>query len=205
MRLAPVVLCASIVALGACNRADDAKTQPAAGEAAAPAKAPAAADFTAPKRKPGLWTQTVTTAGMTQTVRLCTDATTEEKLSVWGGQSTRDQCARQDIRQGPGGSIAFESVCEMGAGGTVTTTGAMTGDFSSAYVVKARSVTTGAAAPQMNGEHDMTMEAKYQGPCPADFRPGDMEVAQGVKFNVVEMSEGKAPAMGSAMGSAAGR
>ena len=74
----------------------------------------------------------------------------------------------------------------------------MTGDFSSSYVVKAKSVTTGGSAPQMNGERDMTMEAKYQGPCPADFRPGDMEVAPGVKFNVVEMSEGQGPSMGGA-------
>jgi hypothetical protein len=33
----------------------------------------------------------------------------------------------------------------------------------------------------------MTMEAVWLGHCPADFKPGDMEVAQGVKFNILEM------------------
>jgi hypothetical protein len=75
----------------------------------------------------------------------------------------------------------------MGSAGTITSTGTMTGDFSSKYVVNAKSVTTGAGAPQMNGEREMTMEAVWLGHCPADFKPGDMEVAQGVKFNILEM------------------
>jgi hypothetical protein len=175
---------ASVLALAACGKKDADKAPAAPG---APA-AGASKVFTAPQRKPGLWSQTVTTAGMTQTVKICTDAATESKLSLWGGQAGRDLCAQQDIRQGLGGDIAFSSVCDMGSAGTISTNGTIKGDFNSKYVVTAKSVTTGAGAPQMNGEHDMVMEAAWLGPCPADFKPGDMEVAQGVKFNILETS-----------------
>jgi hypothetical protein len=177
------VMTASALALSACGKKDAAKA-PAASDAPAAGSSTA---FVAPQRKPGLWSQTVTTAGMTQTAKICTDATTEAKLSLWGGQATKDMCSQQEMKRALNGDITFSSVCSMGSAGTITSTGTMTGDFSSKYVVNAKSVTTGAGAPQMNGEREMTMEAVWLGHCPADFKPGDMEVAQGVKFNILEM------------------
>jgi len=184
-----LVISASALTLAACNKPKDAKPPAAAGEA------PAAAgplDLSATHRKPGLWKQTVTSAGVSQTMRLCTDAATEQKFAVWGGQASKDMCSEQKLTRGLGGEINFTSVCDMGTGGKTTTEGVMKGDFKTRYTVEAKTVTTGAGAPQMNGEHAMTMEAVWEGPCPADFKPGDMEIAQGVKFNILEMNAGAA-------------
>lgn len=189
MRRACAVAVLSVLALAACGKKEEAKAPGAPGEQAKPG---APADLAAMRRKPGLWRQTVTTSGMTQTMRLCTDATTEAKLSLWGGQATKDMCSKQEMKRGLTGDVSFSSVCNMGSGGTITTNGTMKGDFGAKYVVTAKSVTSGASAPQMNGEHDMTMEAVWEGPCPPDFRPGDMEVAKGVKFNIVEMGAASA-------------
>ena len=54
-----------------------------------------------------------------------------------------------------------------------------------------------AGAPQMNGEHAMTLEATWKGPCPADFKPGDMELPGGMKINMLTMgARGPAPSGG---------
>src|SRR5438552_2208628 len=48
----------------------------------------------------------------------------------------------------------------------------------------------GAAATQMNGEHEMTMEGTWKGACPAGFKPGDMELPGGMKINMLDMAAG---------------
>lgn len=189
------VLSVSVLALTACGKKETA-TAPEAGTPAAKdgGQAAAPADLANVKRKPGLWSISTTSAGMTQTMRLCTDAATEEKFAVWGGQATRDMCAKQDMTRAADGSIRFTSVCDMGSGGKTTTEGVIRGDFSSKYSISAKTMTEGAGAPQMNGEHDMTMEATWLGPCPADFKAGDMELAGGYRFNMMDagaMSAGK--------------
>jgi len=180
------VLAASALALSACGKKDEAKG-PAAGGPAGETAAQGPVDIAAPQRKAGLWKITTTSAGMTQSMRLCTDAATEAKFSVWGGQASKDMCAKQEMKRGLTGQIAFSSVCDMGSGGKITTKGTMKGDFAKSYTVSATSVTEGAGAPQMNGSRDMVMQADWLGPCPADFKPGDMEVAEGMKFNILEM------------------
>jgi hypothetical protein len=40
----------------------------------------------------------------------------------------------------------------------------------------------------MNGSHKMVLDAVWQGPCPAGFKPGDMELPGGMKINVLEMA-----------------
>jgi hypothetical protein len=83
----------------------------------------------------------------------------------------------------------------MGSGGTIVSTGEAKGDFGSHYTVDIKSSTTGAAAPQMNGEHAMTLEATWKGPCPAGFKPGDMELPGGMKINMLTMGgSGAGPA-----------
>ena len=61
------------------------------------------------------------------------------------------------------------------------------GDFNSRYLIQAESSTVGAEAPQMNGTRKMTIEAAWQGACPSDFKPGDMEIAGGVRINLLDM------------------
>lgn len=182
------VLAASALALAACGKKEAGKA-PEAGGVTVEKSPGSPVEITAPKRKSGLWKITTTTAGITQTMRLCTDDATEAKFSVWGGQASKDMCSKQEMSRSPTGQIDFSSTCNMGSGGTTTTTGAIKGDFAKSYMVTARTVTTGAGAPQMNGARDMVMQADWQGPCPADFKPGDMEVAEGMKFNILEMSK----------------
>jgi hypothetical protein len=178
------------LALVACGKKDEAGKASAgaapAATAAAPAKAPATSPAAMPHRKPGLWEQKVTTSGFSQTTRLCLDAATEAKMSVWGAQTSKDRCQKTSIDRKLDGSWTFASVCDMGSGGKTSTEGAITGDFASSYHLTANSKTEGAQAAQMNGPHAMTMDATWQGPCPAGFKPGDMELPGGMKINIAE-------------------
>lgn len=178
-----VLMGLSVLALSACQKNEEkaAAEGEAAGPAAqAPANASAGAPAGPPARKPGLWTISTSTAGMTQEIRTCIDAATDKEMSAWGQQVSNDMCSKNEVRPAAGG-WAFESVCSMGQGGTMTTKGSATGDFNSRYVVKATTVTTGSSMPQANGTHDMTMTATWSGPCPADMKPGDMVMPGGMK------------------------
>ncbi|MBQ1541328.1 MAG: DUF3617 family protein [Caulobacteraceae bacterium] len=197
MRPALIVGMASIAALAVagCNKKEDAQkpAEPQAAGAASPAAtapASASASITQPMRKPGLWTQTITISdgGLTQTSKLCLDEDSSAKLSMFGQQMSKDACEKNDLARGADGSITFSSVCDIGTGGKTTTTGTMTGDFASKYHVVAKTSTTGAEAPQMNGSRTLNIDAEWTGPCPTGFKPGDMEIAKGVKVNVLAMS-----------------
>jgi len=166
----------------------------AAQGAAKDVTATVAAPVAPPHRKPGLWEQKVSMAGMNQVTRLCLDAAAEQKLSAFGQQATKDMCAKTRMARRLDGAWEIASECDMGAGGKTVTTGVATGDFASAYKMEATTVTSGASAPQMNGEHKMVMEATWKGPCPAGFKPGDMELPGGMKFNMIEMAPKTRPA-----------
>lgn len=177
-----VLLGVGLLALAGCQKKPEATA--AAGEAP---KASAPAPFAGPpKRKPGLWTQTIATQGMTQTMKLCLDEATEAKMTVWGQQAGKDMCARNEITPTVGG-WSFTSACDMGAAGKVTTTGKATGDFNSKYVIKATSVTTGSSMAQANGTHDMEMSGTWEGACPANMKPGDMTMPGGVTINIANL------------------
>lgn len=168
------IVCLSVLTLAACNRGDEAE-QPAEGPVAAPPVAPSVP--TRPIRKPGLWETSASVEGLdaVQTVRLCLDAATDERLSLAGGQAGAAQCRNSQTREADG-SWRFSSACDMGSGGTVTTVGTATGDFSSRYTVTADSTTSGAAVPQMNRSQRVTVQAAWRGACPADMKPGDLSV-----------------------------
>src|SRR3990167_3793833 len=151
----------AVLALAACGKKDE-KTAAASGDAApAAANAPAAGPVAMPRRKPGLWTQTVTMAEFSQTTRICLDEAAEAKLSVLGGQTTQDMCEKTSMTPRPGGGWSFSSVCDMGSGGKTTSTGTITGDFDSRYRMESDSTTEGAAAPQMRSE-EHTSELQSQ-------------------------------------------
>ena len=60
------------------------------------------------------------------------------------------------------------------------------------------STTTGGPLPQANGVHKIAIEATWQGPCPADMKPGDMEMPGGMKINMNDAMSGKGPMGGHA-------
>lgn len=185
-----ILAATATLALAACNKPVGEKAASAEGAAKpATAAAPAAGPAPMPSRKPGLWKQTVSTAGMTQTSTICLDKAVESKLAVWGAGASKDMC-KQTAMAPIAGGWTFTSACDMGTGGKTTTQGKVTGDFDTSYKVEASSVTEGAGAPQMNGEHKMLMEATWQGPCPADMKPGDMALPNGMKINMLAATEG---------------
>ena len=178
-----IVLSISLLALAACQK----KTETATGEATS-AVAKVSGPFSPPKRKPGLWSQTVSTQGMTQTSTLCLDDATEAKMSIWGQQMGKDICVKNEVRPAPGG-WTFESQCDMGGGGgKVATSGTVTGDFNASYKIKATSVTTGSSMAQINGTHPMEMSGTWQGACPAGMKPGDMTLPGGMKMNLNDLA-----------------
>ncbi len=181
-----LALCAA-TALAGCSRKQEGAAsadQPAAQASASAVVAPA----TPPKRKPGLWVQTMTIPGMTQKSSICTDAAVEDAVGFWGQQMTRDRCARSSITRNADGSWTVESQCDMGSGGVTTTKGVARGDFNTAYSMTMESSTVGAGAAHMNGVHKMTLQATWQGPCPAGAKPGDIDLGNGMKINMMDMA-----------------
>lgn len=171
----------SPLVLAACQKKTETAEAPAAQAPSAALPAPGAA--APPARKPGLWSQTVTTAGMSQTMKICFDEATDKRMAVYGQTVDQDRCEKSVVTPIAGG-WRFESVCDMGSGGKATTSGTATGDFASRYEVKAVTETTGAQAPQMNGRHEMTLTAAWEGPCPAGMAPGDMQLPGGMTINM---------------------
>lgn len=183
LRLA-LTMSVAALALAACGKKDAAAT----GEAAPTAAKASGVNLGAtPKRKPGLWTQSMTADGTTQVTKLCLDAAAEDKLAMVGGSISKDICSESSMTPKIGGGWTYSSVCKVGDG-TTTSTGTITGDFNSAYKMEAKSVTVGSSMAQANGPHEMMVEAKWEGPCPADYKPGDMALPNGMKVNMLEMS-----------------
>jgi hypothetical protein len=178
-----------LLLLAACQKSPDAAStgdQAAAGEAG-PAAAPGGA-MTPPRRKSGLWAISTTAMGRDQTIRTCVDQASDAEMAAWGQGAAQEDCTQNKVKPVAGGGWEFESVCTLAnGGGTVTSHGTATGDFSSKYVVKVHSTTQGSSMPQADGEHDMQMTATWEGPCPADMKPGDMLLPGGVKISADTM------------------
>ena len=64
------------------------------------------------------------------------------------------------------------------------------------YKVDVTSTTAGGPMPQANGVHKISIEATWQGPYPADMKPGDMEMPGGMKINMNDAMSGKGPTGG---------
>jgi hypothetical protein len=203
MKRAILISAAAVLALAACGK----KTDTAATGTAAPTPTSTSVSASTPPsllnpppRKPGLWVQTVSSdrmksggPGMKQSIRMCLDAATEQKMKWWGSNAGphKPDCQEQSFHPHLGGGWDFHSVCNMGESGTVTSDGAMRGDFGSHYTVEMTSTTAGSPMPQANGSHKMTIEATWTGPCPADMKPGDMEMPGGFKVNLTDGASGQ--------------
>jgi hypothetical protein len=187
------VLGVSLLALAACSKKQD---KPPAAEASASASASganasaSAGPIAPPKRKPGLWSHTVASAGATQNMQICIDEDTDAKMSVWGQAVGKDMCSKNSFAAAPGG-YSFESECDMGNMGHVVSKGAVTGDFNSAYTVKTTSTTTGSSMAQANRTSEMTLTAKWEGACPPGMKGGDITLPGGVKINMETMTARK--------------
>jgi hypothetical protein len=189
MRTSLVVFAAAL-ALGACTKKAD---QPAAsGEPAKAAASPGlslAGPTALPTRTPGLWEMKMSSdresAGAMPVVKLCTDAASEQKLSVFSAQGVKDACKDIKVDRQLDGSWKVSSTCTFGGAGTTTSVGTISGDFNSHYQVKTASTIAGAKVAQMNGSHTMTIDATRLGPCEAGQTGGDMILPNGMKMNIL--------------------
>lgn len=186
----------TLAATTACGQKSETQTS-VAGTAAGPKAATAVSDTAAPaaatpaptgwpKRKPGLWTQTMTlqAQAFTRSFRFCVDATSDEKMGL-DSQGDDKHCQRKSMTRGADGSWTVVSACDMGPAGRTDSTIHVAGDFDTRYVMEVASTTTGAAQPAMNGEHKMSMTAEWSGACPAGWSGGDVEMPGGRRINLL--------------------
>ena len=134
-----------------------------------------------PARKPGLWELKMTleeSSTPPQVMQQCIDAATDklmqEKFSV-----SRDVCPKQEMSKS-GSTIVVDASCKFGTI-AATTHAVFEGDFDSAYTAK---VTT---ALESGVKKNMMMQAKWLGACKPDQKPGDIEMPNGMKMNILEM------------------
>lgn len=187
MRKALVLTAVSLVALSACSKKPAQTPRAPAPPGAAPAASAPLTPAALPQRAPGLWEQKVSSEGRTQVSRICLDKAVEQRFSVWGQHAGAGACGHPRITPRVTGGWDFASSCDMGQNGKTETHGQVTGDFARSYKVSAESTISGAHAALMNGTHAMTLEASWQGPCPAGMQPGDMLLPGGMKINMMQI------------------
>jgi len=139
------------------------------------AAAPVLADEL-PLLKPGLWeSKSTETSGS----RLCTDATVSKKMmEMMTGDFLPIKCAKREIRKTADGYI-YEKQCEA-FGQSLSSQVEFIGDFNSSLTVKAT----------VDGVTSPSMEIKWVGSCPADWKPGDTSMPDGSKLNMFNMFNG---------------
>jgi hypothetical protein len=150
---------------------------------AVPASA-SAADL--PARKAGLWEMTTTTNGRTMPIKQCIDAATDQAMQANTSQSSQRTCSKRDIKKS-GDTTTVDSVCTA-AGKTLTHHMVITGSFDSGYTMTI--TTEGDGIPVAR---NITIAAKWTGPCAADQKPGDMIMQNGTKINLVDMQKRAGP------------
>jgi hypothetical protein len=179
-----ILIAATAAPLAACNRHTD----------QSPAARPQVVET--PQRKPGLWTQTTQVEGLgtIPAVSLCLDAATDKKIAWWGQQGTRAGCIKNDVSKNADGSWSFSSICQSVGNIRAATEGTASGDFKNSYEVRATTTTTGSPMPEMNGAHSVIIDAKWDGPCPSNMKPGDMKLPDGSLVNMTAVGAGMGPA-----------
>jgi Protein of unknown function (DUF3617) len=145
-----------------------------------------------PKRKPGLWELGVVAASGQQaqvTGRICIDAITDAALTSFAVGLSSQVCSKRDVRVT--GSVAtIDAVCKI-SDSVQTSHSKITFTGNTAYRAEIRVHSD----PPFMGRSDTTTTqvGKWTGACPADIKPGDLVMGNGVKINVMDMAGFKAP------------
>jgi hypothetical protein len=137
-----------------------------------------------PLRKPGLWEMKIAKTGSVlpeMTMQHCTDETTDKEMSTAFSPVAKEACSKRDIEKTATGYVS-DSVCSVG-GVTMTSHSDVTGDFNSAYTVKATSHTDKGPA-SLPRDVTTSIEAKWLGACKPDQKPGDIVMPGGFKMNI---------------------
>lgn len=156
--------------------------------AAALVAVPAAAQDL-PKMKPGLWETTTSTAGQkgaaahsTKSTMCMNESTQKDMMAM--GLSMGAKCSKHVMRR-DGNKYLGEVECNFGAS-TMKSQSVTTFSGDSAY----RGETRATFSPPMGGISESTsiQEGKYAGPCPANMKPGDMNMG-GRMVNINDMAK----------------
>ena len=124
--------------------------------------------------------------GQVITSRICYDEAFAKQASVMGQEMSSEMGCQQTLTRQIDGSLKMSATCKGPDGKPMLTEGVIRGDFKSAYTVE---FTRDAGDPP--DAAGMKIEARRVGDCPADFKPGDIEV-NGMKMNMA--AAGKTPA-----------
>jgi uncharacterized protein DUF3617 len=137
-----------------------------------------------PKRKSGLWemkVQSFRREGV-RTMQMCVDQNTDKPLQQLVEQRRNESCKTVMLRR-EGDKQLFDAQCKLGGTQTTAKThGVITGSFDSAYKIETSS--TFDESIHGKSEGNTVIEARWTGPCQADQKPGDVVLANGMKFNV---------------------
>jgi hypothetical protein len=152
-------------------------------EARAPGESAQVRLADASARKPGLWEQRLSDGQGGQVLRFCVDRTSESALSALGRQANA-ACEKHEMVHAGEGVWRFTTVCNVGGVGRVTTSGEISGDFTSRYRVNAESEVAGQAA-----RTKVVVDNVWLGDCPADMRAGDMVDANGVRRSIADLTK----------------
>jgi hypothetical protein len=145
-----------------------------------------------PKRKAGLWEMSMASANDKQgpvTSRVCIDAATDAALTSFGLGIANQMCSKHDIRVS-GNVATIDTVCKIGESQqTSHSTLSYTGN--DAYRIDVRSHFD----PPFLGKSDSTMTqmARWTGACPADMKPGDLVMGNGMRINLKDMTGARQP------------
>jgi hypothetical protein len=140
-----------------------------------------------PMRKPGLWDLRMKMTGggiPTMSMQQCTDAATDKDLRSVYSPMSKEVCSKHDVQRTATGYM-IDRVCKRGDD-TITSHIAITGDFNSAYQAHLLSRTQD-ESPDDPPSSDLTMQAKYLGPCKDDQKPGDIILMGGMRINIREI------------------
>jgi hypothetical protein len=134
-----------------------------------------------PKRKSGLWEIKMSMAGMPSgmgAMQTCVDEKSDDLTQQQSQAQAKQACSRNDVKR-DGERVVVHSVCQFDKT-TATTDAAFTGRFDSGY----RGDIKTTYDPPLTGrkETQMTVEAKWLGPCKAGQKPGDV-IINGMTVN----------------------
>jgi hypothetical protein len=125
-----------------------------------------------PKRKSGLWEMKVHMAGMPDfgPMQQCIDSKTDDILRQESAAQQEVRCSEMKVKH-IGNKVTIHAVCTSETG-TATNDAVFEGSFDSAYKGTIKSSLT----PPMNGmsEFNVSIEAKWLGPCQPGQKPGDI-------------------------------
>jgi hypothetical protein len=136
-----------------------------------------------PQHKAGLWQVTTTSpAGdmPSRQVQMCIDPATDAAMTRLGMSMSQGVCSKTDVKR-DGDTITAGSVCKNGQ--TQTSSRAVTHLFGdSAYHTDINFTFD----PPLMGRASsvLAQDAKWLGACPADMKPGDLVMANGMKVNI---------------------